>query len=474
MRLPERFLDHMKQLLGAEYDDWLASCEKPARQGLRINTLKTDVSRWESITPYGSRRIPWTSNGYYCDEADRPSRDSYYYAGLYYLQEPSAMAPAAVLPVAPGDLVLDLCAAPGGKSTELGARLCGQGMLVSNDISNSRARALLKNLELFGIANICVCSEAPQKLVDTFGAFFDKILVDAPCSGEGMFRKDPDLIKSWEQHGPDYYAPIQREILSQAARMLKPGGYLLYSTCTFSEEEDEAAVDWLLEQEPDMEYAPITLFDGAKRGTGGQPVLRLFSHRLEGEGHFLALLHKKDSIEEEAFACETPSADESCGRRKNAKTAAPVRKKVDPEVRRLEKESDFPVWEAMVKLPFDHTRLMIRDNLVYYLPEAFNPGWNLRYLRTGLLLGEWKGKRFEPSQAAAMALSGDTFSQSFSLSHDDERVIRYLKGETLLLEEDEQLPKGWILVCVDGYPLGWAKSAANSLKNKYYPGWRWQ
>ena len=169
------------------------------------------------------------------------------------------MAPAALLPVEPGDRVLDLCAAPGGKSTELGARLKGQGLLVSNDISNSRAKALLKNLELAGVSNLCVTSETPEKLADVFGPFFDKILVDAPCSGEGMFRKDPDLIKSWQEHGPSYYAPIQRQILSQAVRMLKPGGYLLYSTCTFAACEDEDTVHWLLDQESELELMPLLL-----------------------------------------------------------------------------------------------------------------------------------------------------------------------------------------------------------------------
>lgn len=468
MKLPERFLNHMKQLLGPEYPAWLATYENPSQQGLRINTLKITPACWESISPYGTRPVPWTANGYYCVEEDRPSKDSYYYAGLYYLQEPSAMTPAALLPVAPGDMVLDLCAAPGGKSTELGARLCGQGMLVSNDISNSRARALLKNLELFGISNLCVCSEAPKKLADTFGAFFDKILVDAPCSGEGMFRKDPDLIKSWEEHGPEYYAPIQREILSQAVRMLKPGGYLLYSTCTFAKKEDEDTVDWLLGQEPDMEYAALPLFEGAVRGIGGQPVLRLFPHKLKGEGHFLALLHKKEPAGEAPLSSGQPAKKGSKHRQDEE------RKTADPEVRRLEKESDFLTWESMLGTSFDRTRLMIRDQQVYYLPKAFRRSWNLRYLRTGLLLGEWKNKRFEPSQAAAMALSGDTYAQTFSLRHDDERVIRYLKGETLMLKEGETLPKGWILVCVEEYPLGWAKSAGSSLKNKYYPGWRWQ
>ena len=234
----------MKAILGEEYDDFLAGFEKPRHYGLRVNTAKITVEEFKELVPFHLTQIPWVENGFYYEEEDAPTRHPYYYAGLYYLQEPSAMAPAALLPVDPGDRVLDLCAAPGGKSTELGARLKGQGLLVSNDISNSRAKALLKNLELAGVSNLCVTSETPEKLADVFGPFFDKILVDAPCSGEGMFRKDPDLIKSWQEHGPSYYAPIQRQILSQAVRMLKPGGYLLYSTCTFAACEDEDTVHW--------------------------------------------------------------------------------------------------------------------------------------------------------------------------------------------------------------------------------------
>ncbi|MGN0157602.1 MAG: RsmB/NOP family class I SAM-dependent RNA methyltransferase [Brotaphodocola sp.] len=457
MRLPESFLENMKQLLGQDYDAWLKSYDKRPFQGLRINQTKLSPALWEAKGLYTTRRVPWTENGYYCEDEGRPSKDAYYFAGLYYLQEPSAMAPAALLPVEPGDYVLDLCAAPGGKSTELGAKLCGKGLLVSNDISNSRARALLKNLELFGIPNICVTSEAPEKLADTFGAYFDKILVDAPCSGEGMFRKDPDLIKSWQEHGPEYYAPIQKEILMQAVRMLKPGGMLLYSTCTFAKMEDEDVIDWILSRNSDMEIVPVPLWEGAAPGVDGKPVVRLFPHRIDGEGHFAALLHKKVNDGSLPKMSGTSA--------KNPDTA---------RIRQLEKESDFLDWEQLLKCPLDRSRMMIRDTSVYYLPEGFERSWNLRYLRTGLLLGEWKKKRFEPSQAAAMVLKQEDFSQTFSMSRSDERVIRYLKGETIFAKEDEHPAKGWNLVCVDGYPLGWAKFAGGTWKNKYYPGWRWQ
>ena len=456
MQLPETFLKQMKLLLGADYNEWLESYEKKPFAGLRINAAKITPEEWEtSLCPFPFRKVPWTPNGYYISEDSRASRHPYYYAGLYYLQEPSAMAPASALPVKPGDKVLDLCAAPGGKSTELGVKLQGEGLLVSNDISNSRAKALLKNLELFGIPNLCVTSETPEKLASVFGPFFDKILVDAPCSGEGMFRKDPDLIKSWMERGPQYYAPLQRQILTSAVQMLKPGGMLLYSTCTFAKEEDENTIQWLLDTHPDMKLVPLTPWEGACSGLDGMPVIRLFPHKIEGEGHFLALLQKDAGADAEP---DTQAYTNT----------------VPAEVRRLEKESDYLQWEAMLKSPLDRSRMMVRDGMVYYPPECFDQSWKLRYLRTGLLLGEWKKNRFEPSQAVAMVLQLREFSQSLSLTAIDERSIRYLKGETIFLDPEETLQKGWVLVGVDGYPLGWAKYTGSSLKNKYYPGWRWQ
>lgn len=457
MKLPVKFLENMESLLGEEYPAWLNSFEHEPYQGMRINLTKIGTRVWEEeLSPYPVRRIPWTENGYYYTEEVRPAKHPYYYAGLYYLQEPSAMTPARLLPVMPGDKVLDLCAAPGGKSTELGARLKGQGLLVSNDISNSRARALLKNLELFGIPNICVTSEAPDRLADVFGVYFDKILVDAPCSGEGMFRKDPDLIKSWEERGPEYYAGIQKEILLQAVRMLKPGGYLLYSTCTFSKTEDEDVVAWLLSQAEDMELVELPLFDGASRGMGGEPVIRLFPHKLQGEGHFIALFHKK----QEVGKVETGFSSPNYGNHKK-------------ELQLLETETDFFSFERQLSHPFDRSRLMVKHDLVYYLPEAFDCNWKLRYLRTGLLLGELKKGRFEPSQPFAMTLMQGDFSNTVSFSCEDGRAVRYLKGETIALTADEDVKKGWCLVCVDGFPLGWAKCTGGTLKNKYYPGWRW-
>ena len=226
--LPKDFLAGMKELLGKEYDQYIKSYEEEWKPGLRVNTLKLSPEEFLEFSPWKLSPVPWTKNGFYYDSQDRPSRHPAYFAGLYYLQEPSAMTPAAMLPVEPGDKVLDVCAAPGGKSTELAAKLKGEGLLVSNDISYSRARALLKNLELTGAANIAVVSEDPEKLAEVWPEFFDKILVDAPCSGEGMFRRDDDMVKDWTSRGPEYYSPIQRRILEQAVAETGRYAPLLY------------------------------------------------------------------------------------------------------------------------------------------------------------------------------------------------------------------------------------------------------
>lgn len=363
------------------------------------------------------------------------------------------MTPGAMLPIEPGDRVLDVCAAPGGKSTQLGARLKGQGLLVANDISPSRARALLKNLELAGIPNICVTGETPERLAAQWPEFFDKILVDAPCSGEGMFRREEDMVKDWSQRGPSYYAPLQREILFDAVRMLKPGGMLLYSTCTFSKEEDEGTVKAALDRFPELEMCDLdrNLVPGSCSFDELPGCMRLFPHRLKGEGHFLALLRKKESGGKVPLTSVRGSGGNV-----------------------LERQPELAEFLKILKLPVDPDRLMIRQNLAYLLPEGITDSIPLRFLRTGLLLGEIKKGRFEPSQALAMVLKPEQFPWVLRLKTGDERVIRYLKGETISLAEGEETAKGWCLVCLEEYPLGWAKGAGQNLKNKYYPGWRWQ
>ena len=450
IKISEEFLNNMKELLGDEdYEAYRASFEEERLYGLRVNTQKIAPDVFVKKTNLMLNPIPWIQNGFYYNGEERPAKDPYYYAGLYYLQEPSAMTPANLLPIVPGDKVLDLCAAPGGKSTELGVKLKGEGILVSNDISSSRAKALLKNLELWGIDNICVTSEEPEKLKNTFGSFFDKILVDAPCSGEGMFRKDEDMVKSYEIHGPQYYAPIQKNIMEQAVDMLVPGGLILYSTCTFSVCENEEVIQEILDCHEDMELLKLPLFEGASEGIGLSGCLRLFPHKIKGEGHFMALLQKKQT-----------------------KNASPVSSSNQKKVVLPPSLSEFL---HLVSKPFSESRIRIKNDCVYYLPEGFpDHAGKLRFLRTGLLIGELKKNRMEPSQAFAMSLKFGEFKQTLSWEKEDERVIRYLKGETISLMEEEGEIKGWCLICVDEFPLGFAKGDGTRLKNKYYPGWRWQ
>lgn len=476
-QLPEAFLVKMRELLGEEYGQYLESFKEEWKPGLRVNTWKIEPRELAKLVPWNLEPVPWMDNGFYYDEtpdkeALRPSKHPAYYAGLYYLQEPSAMTPAAMLPVVPGDRVLDLCAAPGGKSTELASKLKGRGMLVSNDISYSRARALLKNLELAGAANICVTSEAPEKLAGVWPAFFDKILVDAPCSGEGMFRRDEDMVKDWNEKGPEYYVPIQRQILAQAAAMLKPGGYMLYSTCTFSVEEDEGNVAYVLEAFPQMELCCLDLdkVPGACGGFGLSGCMRLFPHRLRGEGHFLALMRKKGGNDEE-------DRTEHGGVRETADRG--IVPPIDPSTVRkralaVEKEKELDAFLRQSGVEWDYGRIVIHQDNAYYLPEGL--AWNLplRFLRTGLLLGELKKGRFEPSQALAMSMKAGQFPNTVTFPAGDSRILRYLKGETISLEGDEGPVKGWCLAAMEGFPLGWAKGTGMSLKNKYYPGWRWQ
>lgn len=458
LKLSEEYLNRMRDLLGEEeFSAYLKSFDEERLYGLRVNTAKVTPEAFPELVSWDLKPVPWIPNGFYYEGTERPAKDPYYYAGLYYLQEPSAMTPAMLLPVEPGDRVLDLCGAPGGKSTELGVKLAGKGVLISNDISNSRAKALLKNLELWGISNICVTSETPDKLADVFGPWFDKILIDAPCSGEGMFRKDDDMVKSYEERGPEYYSEIQKEITDQAVRMLAPGGLLLYSTCTFSRCEDEEIICHILENHQEMELIRLPLFEGASGGTGLDGCIRLFPHKIKGEGHFISLLRKNGGGAERTAA----------GSRERSRTE-PQGKKAPALPTEL---TDFL---ALMNREFDDSRIMIKNDSVYYLPENFVPAKELRYLRTGLLLGELKNKRFEPGQALAMTLHAEEFRQTISWKKEDDRVIRYLKGETISLTPEEGPVKGWCLVCVDGYPLGFAKGTGMALKNKYYPGWRWQ
>lgn len=449
MNLPIEFEKQMKELLGDAFDEYVKSFETVPNNGLRVNTGKIRPEELAARVPWELTPVPWISNGFTWKEGS-PAKDPYYYAGLYYLQEPSAMTPADRLDPQPGDYVLDLCAAPGGKATELGARLKGQGILLANDISNSRAKALLKNLELMGISNAYVTSEDPERLLKEFPEFFDKVLIDAPCSGEGMFRKDPKMISFWESQGPEYYAPIQRTLVLQAADMLRPGGKMLYSTCTFSRLENEGTIQYLLDQRPEMKLVSCEPYEGFSPGRDGlESCVRIFPHKMKGEGHFLALLEK-----------------EGCREERNSRPGVSSRIPEEAEkfLKAFKKDPDMP----------DMICRMQEDRL-YAVGKTHQMPKKLRYLRTGLFLGTCKKNRFEPSQAFAMAISPKAYPYCISFARDDQRVIRYLKGETLdVSDKKAEKGNGWQLVCVDGFPLGWGKLAGTTLKNKYYSGWRWQ
>lgn len=450
MQLPIEFIDKMKRLLGDEYEDYLKSYDMPRYYGLRVNTLKNSLEKWQKLNPFTTtKKVPWCEEGFYYTD-DKPTKHPYYYAGLYYIQEPSAMAPGAYIPIEAGDKVLDLCAAPGGKSTQVAAKLGQKGLLVSNDISTTRAKALLKNMENFGVCNMIVTNESPERLAGKCPGYFDKILIDAPCSGEGMFRKQETAIKSWETHGVERCMTLQREILEHAARMLKTDGMVLYSTCTFSPEENEGMIEEFLTNHPEFEIVPLQAkggikyahpeWVGARNEIAG--ALRLWPHHLEGEGHFVCLLQKK-------------SNGEDCAKRM----------KVTKTIHDYSAVSEFMENYTTIDL---NTKVIEINEKIYVVPQDAPDLSGLRIIRTGLLLGELKNKRFTPSQAMVLGYAPKTFKKKINFSLEDENVMRYLKGETILKEAE----KGYHVVCVDGYPLGWVKAHNNTLKNQYPPTWR--
>lgn len=455
MELPKKFEENMRSLLGDEFKKYKDCLDKPMHHGIRINTSKISVEDFLKINPFNLTPVPWCANGFYYDEAiDKPSKHPYYFAGLYYIQEPSAMTPANVMPVSEGDRVLDICAAPGGKSTELACKLKDTGILISNDISASRAKALLKNLEVFGISNSLIISEAPYKLSERFSEYFDKILIDAPCSGEGMFRKSSSMLTAWENNGNDLFVGLQREILTEVVKMLKPGGRIVYSTCTFSPLENEQSVEYLLSLDESLSLEPFDKYEafddghvewGNTNNQALQSCARLWPHRIEGEGHFVCIVKK---------AGETQAAynhgDYSLRKSKLPQEAADFFKNID----------GF----------YDSNRFELSGDKLYYIPESFPNVKGLRILRCGLYLGECKKNRFEPSQALAMNLKASQFKNVTDLSINDDRVVKYLKGETI--DANEGSSNGYTLVCVDGFPLGFGKIGNGIIKNKYLAGWR--
>ena len=442
----------MEELLGDEYAAFADAIGEPSHAGIRANRLKITPSELSRLVGQHPPNVPWCSDGLYMPPEFRAGKSPLYHAGLYYIQEPSAMSAAQALGALPGDNVLDLCAAPGGKSTQLAGALGGEGLLVCNDVSRSRLKALVKNLELAGVTNSVVTCEEPRRLTRAFSGYFDKILIDAPCSGEGMFRKDKDVLKAYSQQKISVFAHTSRELLDSAAMMLKPGGRILFSTCTFNKTENEDAVDGFLEANKDFSAVDIRLegSEGFARGFGcnGANYRRLFPHKVRGEGHFLALI-EKSGLSYPAVTDTTASLSKAA---RNVSTAF----------------RDFTLNALCAEFLLNCEPHAMGDTL-YKLPPGVPNLDGIRLVKTGLRLGEIRGSRFEPSQALAMALTSQQAKHVVDLDHTSTQVVKYLKGETL--ELDTSHSDGWNLVCTGGYPLGWGKVSGGILKNKYNRNW---
>ncbi|MBO9608957.1 MAG: RsmB/NOP family class I SAM-dependent RNA methyltransferase [Paenibacillaceae bacterium] len=453
LRLPPDFVRRTREQLGDDATQFLASYGEPRTQGLRLNPLKYrttatagDPLAQQLIELFGLTPVPWCEGGYYYDESSRPGKHPFHAAGLLYIQEPSAMSAAELLAPQPGDLVLDLAAAPGGKSTQIAGRLQGRGLLVANDIHSARAKILSENIERFGIANAVVTNAAPDKLAAKFPGFFTKIMLDAPCSGEGMFRKDPDAIAEWSEAHVAMCAGRQLDIARQALLMLKPGGTLAYSTCTFNREENEAVVAALLADHPGLKLVRTE---------------RIWPHERRGEGHFVAVLRSTGDN-------ATQTHDERRGgkERKLPKPAAEAWAAFAAFAREL-----APAWRLPSGKP-----LLFGEQL-YVLPA--DAGFEaerldgLKVLRPGLHVATVRKGRIEPAHALALALHANDLpaDRQVELAADDPAVHAYLRGESLPFPAS--LP-GWTLVTTGGFPLGWGKTSNGELKNHYPKGLRIQ
>ncbi len=465
--LPTSFTERMQTLLGHDYEAFVSSYDQPVTHGLRVNPLKVGRDDFLKISPFALEAVPWCKNGFRYKEPDRPGKHPFHSAGMYYLQEPSAMSAAEALGAQPGERILDLCAAPGGKSTQLAAFLRGQGMLVANEIHPVRAKALSENLERCGVTNAVVTNETPERLQERFPQFFDRILVDAPCSGEGMFRKLPEAIEDWSPAKVTECHVMQGDILEAAAAMLKPGGTLVYSTCTFAPLENEQSLVNFLGRHPEFEIVSLPHADCF---SAGQPewaspqneqltqTARLWPHRLQGEGHYLAKLQKS----------ETAEVHEPSGKRKEKRAAksAPAGRKEALAAWRTFADEALP---ALSQSFDDESAFLLFGEQLYYSPAPELDWDKLKVARVGLHLGTVKKNRFEPAHALALALSPAEAARVASYGADDPELLRYLKGEALTREGES----GWTLVAVEGFSIGWGKQSEGQLKNHYPKGLRW-
>ena len=427
--LPEAFLDRIKIQLGDEYPAFLESLERPRAVALRFNPLKGE----RPALPFVGDPVPWEPMGFYYDPAYRPGLHPYHEAGVYYLQEASAMSAVHLLDPQPGEKICDLCAAPGGKSTQIAGRMAGQGLLLCNEFNPKRAKILSRNIERMGIANALVTNEHPQKLAERLPGFFDRVLIDAPCSGEGMFRKEEAAVTDWSPETVEMCARRQAEILHSGASLVRPGGRLVYSTCTFAPAENERAIEEFLRNHPEFEPE----FVEAPWFTSGENFsYRLWPHKLLGEGHFAAVLRKKSG--EEGSTQEEPG-------------------QMLPKV--------FSAFAKELEIRLPAGKAISFGQSLYWAPEELPQLRGLKVLRPGLELGEVKKDRFEPAHALALWLN--TCANVENLTADSPETAKYMAGDVISSGK-----KGWCLVTVDGYSLGWGKGDGRVLKNHYPKGLR--
>lgn len=443
--LPQDFLEEMKALLGAEYDEFINSYDKERLQALRLNTLKS-VSFEKIKEDFGLKEVEWAEEGFYYNGKMRPGKNVYHEAGAYYIQEPSAMAPGEYLGARPGEYILDLCAAPGGKSTQIAAAMKGEGILVSNEIVPSRARILSENIERMGIKNAVVTNMDPHDLAEHFTEFFDRIMVDAPCSGEGMFRKNETAVSEWSRDNVHMCAERQDDIMECAASMLCPGGRIVYSTCTFSVEENEGTVERFLNNHPDFHVAAVKKYEGMEGGFGKiKDAIRIFPHKSGGEGHFLCVLEREGLLPEKE------------DRLSGGKLAKGIKEKAAAEYTEFAQKYLNTLPEGvMIKF----------GDMLYMLPKGCPSLDGLKVVRPGLHLGENKKGRFEPAHALSRALKLEDFKYVAEIDYKD--AVKYIEGQTFTHEGEN----GWYLVETEGFGLSWGKLAVGTMKNHYPKGLR--
>lgn len=446
--LPLRYTERMNALLGDEYESYIKALSEEPVKGFRVNTDKISLEDFEKINEFSNEKIPYVENGYYL-QYDKVGNHPYHHAGMIYVQEPGAMAPAECIDIEPHWKILDMCAAPGGKSTQLKNKLGEKGVLVSNEIIPSRCKILTGNVERLGLKNTVTTCMDTKRLAKIFPDTFDMIMVDAPCSGEGMFRKEEIAVEEWSPENVKMCAARQRDILENAAKALKDGGYIVYATCTFSLEENEMTVDTFLSEHPEFEIVPVKEevknntchgihFDGCKC-ENIHFARRFYPHKSRGEGQFMAVLHNKNE------GCNIPSTK-------------PVKKE----------KTDKVVTDFLNSVLTDYEE----ENVTVYngTPVYFTPDLEIKKgvaFSCGVTIGEIRKNYIQPHHQFFMAM-GKGFKRKIDLSPDSEELKKYLHGEEIKVDCEN----GWAVITVNGCAVGGAKVVSGIAKNHYPKGLR--